>query len=185
MVPGKNHLCHNKHDGDHGSQSSETYFHHLFGFDLGGGTGTYARVTSLDGSLSPQTVNGTLRVGERLTLGATEGACGTVFTTTNLTLAAGATLALTVDDFGTSGDLLMVEGDLTCEGALTVDFGRASDPLAYGMKFPIAEVTGEITVPTKVSAENTGLDPVSLKSSVEDGVLYVTVQTGGTLFIVR
>ena len=53
------------------------------------------------------------------------------------------------------------------------------------MKFPIAEVTGEIKVPTKVSAENTGLDTVALKSSVEDGVLYVTVQTGGTLFIVR
>ena len=154
--------------------------------DLGGGTGTYARVTSLDGSLSPQAVNGTLRVGERLTVGSTEGAYGTVFTTTNLTLAAGATFALTVDDSGTDGDLLMVEGDLTCEGALTVDFGRtAADPLTYGMKIPLAEVMGEITVPAKVSAENSGLDPVALSTSVKDGVLYVTLKTGGTLLIFR
>ena len=154
--------------------------------DLCGGTGTFARVTSLDGNLSPQTVNGTLRVGERLTVGATEGAYGTVFTTTNLTLAAGATLALTVDDSGMDGDLLMVEGDLTCEGALKVDFGRtAADPLTYGMKIPLAEVTGELTAPTKVSAENSGLDPVALSASVEDGVLYVTLNTGGTLFIFR
>ena len=138
--------------------------------DLGGGTGTYARVTSLDGNLSPQTVNGTLRVGERLTVGATEGAYGTVFTTTNLTLAA----------------LLMVEGDLTCEGALKVDFGRtAADPLTYGMKIPLAEVTGELTKPTKVTAENSGLDPVALSASVEDGILYVTLNTGGTLLILR
>ena len=154
--------------------------------DLGGGTGTFARVTSLDGSLSPQAVNGTLRVGERLTVGATEGAYGTVFTTTNLMLAAGATLALTVDDSGMDGDLLMVEGDLTCEGALTVDFGRsAENPLTYGLKIPLAEVTGEITVPAKVSAENSGLDPIALSTSVEDGVLYVTLKTGGTLLIFR
>ena len=154
--------------------------------DLCGGTGTFARVTSLDGNLSPQTVNGTLRVGERLTVGATEGAYGTVFTTTNLTLAAGATLALTVDDSGMDGDLLMVEGDFTCEGALKVDFGRtAADPLTYGMKIALAEVTGELTKPTKVSAENSGLDPVALSASVEDGVLYVSLKTGGTVLILR
>ena len=131
-------------------------------------------------------MNGTLRVGERLTVGATEGAYGTVFTTTNLALAAGATLALTVDDTGTGGDLLMVEGDLTCEGALTVDFGRtAENPLEYGMKIPLAEVTGELTVPTKVTAANSGLDPVALSASVEDGVLYVSLKTGGTLLIFR
>ena len=147
---------------------------------------TFPNVTSLDGSLAPQAVNGTLRVGERLTVGATEGAYGTVFTTTNLTLAAGATLALTVDDSGADGDLLVVEGGLTCEGALTVDFGRtATDPLTYGMKIPLAEVTGTVTAPTKVSAENSGLDPVALSASVEDGVLYVTLNTGGTLFIFR
>ena len=122
----------------------------------------------------------------RLTVGATEGAYGTVFTTTNLTLAAGATLALTVDDSGMDGDLLMVEGDLACEGALTVDFGRtAADPLTYGMKIPLAEVTGEVTAPTKVSAENSGLDPVALSASVEDGVLYVSLKTGDTLLIFR
>ena len=154
--------------------------------DLCGGTLTFPNVTSLDGSLAPQAVNGTLRVGERLTVGATEGAYGTVFTTTNLTLAAGATLALTVDDSGMDGDLLMVEGDLACEGALKVDFGRtAADPLTYGMKIPLAEVTGTVTAPTKVSAENSGLDPVALSASVEDGVLYVTLNTGGTLFIFR
>ena len=154
--------------------------------DLLGGTLTFPNVTSLDGSLSPQTVNGTLRVGERLTVGATEGAYGTVFTTTNLTLSAGATLALSVDDSGMDGDLLMVEGDFTCEGALKVDFGRtAADPLTYGMKIPLAEVMGEITAPAKVSAENSGLDPVALSTSVEDGVLYVTLKTGGTLLIFR
>ena len=154
--------------------------------DLLGGTLTFPNVTSLDGSLAPQAVNGTLRVGERLTVGATEGAYGTVFTTTNLTLAAGATLALTVDDAGTAGDLLVVEGDLACEGALTVDFGRtAADPLTYGMKIPLAEVTGEVTAPTKVLAENSGLDPVALSASVEDGVLYVSLNTGGTLLIFR
>ena len=119
-------------------------------------------------------------------MGATEGAYGTVFTTTNLTLAADATLALTVDDSGMDGDLLMVEGDLACEGALTVDFGRTEEnPLEYGMKIPLAEVTGEITVPAKVSAENSGLDPVVLSKSVEDGVLYVTVKSGGTVLIFR
>ena len=109
-----------------------------------------------------------------------------MFTTTNLTLAAGATLALTVDDSGMDGDLLMVQGDLACEGALTVDFGRtAEDPLTYGMKIPLAEVTGEITVSAKVLAENSGLDPVALSTSVEDGVLYVTLNTGGTVLILR
>ena len=154
--------------------------------DLCGGTLTFPNVTSLDGSLAPQAVNGTLRVGERLTVGATEGAYGTVFTTTNLTLAAGATLALTVDDTGTGGDLLMVEGDLTCEGALTVDFGRtAEDPLEYGMKIPLAEVTGELTAPTNLSAENSGLHPVALTASVSDGVLYATLSSGGTLLLFR
>ncbi|MBQ6341450.1 MAG: autotransporter-associated beta strand repeat-containing protein, partial [Kiritimatiellae bacterium] len=154
--------------------------------DLGGGTVTFATVTSLDGNLSPQTVNGTLHVGERLTVGATEGAYGTVFATTNLTLAAGATLALTADDAGTAGDLLLVEGNLACEGALTVDFGRtAEDPLAYGMKIPLAEVTGAVTVPEKMTAANAGLDPVTLGVSVEGGVLYATVKSGGTALIFR
>ena len=43
------------------------------------------------------------------------------------------------------GDRLMVEGDLACEGALTVDFGRTTaDPLTYGMKIPLAEVAKRV-----------------------------------------
>ena len=53
------------------------------------------------------------------------------------------------------------------------------------MKIPLAEVTGELTAPTKVSAANSGLDPVALSASVEDGVLYVTLNTGGTILIIR
>ena len=43
----------------------------------------------------------------------------------------------------------------------------------------------ERLAPTKVSAENSGLDPVALSASVEDGVLYVSLKTGGTMFILR
>ena len=42
-----------------------------------------------------------------------------------------------------------------------------------------------MTAPSKVSAENSGLDPVALSTSVEDGVLYVTLNTGGTVLILR
>ena len=154
--------------------------------DLGGGTLTFPNVTAEDGGLAPQAVNGTLRVGERLTIRALTGGLDAVFSTTNLTFAANATLALTVDDLFGAGDLLLVEGDLTCEGALAVDAGRtAENPLAYGMKIPLAEVTGTVTLPTKIMASNTGLDPVLLSASVEDGVLYATIKAGGTVLIMR
>ncbi|MBR1588890.1 MAG: autotransporter-associated beta strand repeat-containing protein, partial [Kiritimatiellae bacterium] len=141
--------------------------------DMGGGTMTFANVTALDGALAPQAVNGTLRVGGRLTV-------GSLFSTTNLAFATGATLAMD------AGGLLLVDGDLTCEGALTVDFGRTEeDPLEYGMKIPLAEVTGTVTLPRRIVAANVGIDPVQLAASVENEVLCVTVASRGMTLVIR
>ena len=53
------------------------------------------------------------------------------------------------------------------------------------MKIPLAEVTGAVTAPEKMTAANAGLDPVTLGVSVEGGVLYATVKSGGTALIFR
>ena len=146
--------------------------------------GTACSVTNLildRGLVLPQVMNGSLTVNGSLVLGGTEADDAEVYTTTNLTIASDATLQTT------PGNLLNVEGDLTCPTRMTVDFGLDGEEegIALGTKIALATFTGNCTPPSSIKARNYGDATGTFLPTVEGKTLYLTFRFGGTIIFVR
>ena len=78
-----------------------------------------------------------------------------------------------------------VDGDFATASTACVDFGCADgDMVALGSKHLVLRVTGTVDANAKFKAVNCG-QPCSLTASVEDGLVYVHVKSGGTVLIIR
>lgn len=72
----------------------------------------------------------------------------------------------------------------TVKGA-AIDFGRTDgDPVPYGMKLLVAQISGNAVGELKFKARNAGCD-CALDVSVEDGNVYVTTKGNGTKIVFR
>ncbi|MBQ7189998.1 MAG: hypothetical protein IJR99_11350 [Kiritimatiellae bacterium] len=148
--------------------------------DLGGYARQVEELTLENGFASQQVTNGTLTVLRELTLGTGEAGSADLYTTTNLTIAAGAKLTTRPDN------LLCVDGDLTFGGATTLDFGMdETESIAYREKIALATFTGTCTAPAQLSPANIGANKGILTASVEGKTLYVTLHSGGTILSIR
>ena len=78
-----------------------------------------------------------------------------------------------------------VDGDFATASTACVDFGcTGDDVVAYGSKHLVLRVTGTLDANTKFKAVNCG-QPCTLTATVEDGLVYVFVKSGGTVFLFR
>jgi len=78
-----------------------------------------------------------------------------------------------------------VDGDFATTGTACVDFGCTGDETVdYGSKHLVLRVTGTVDANAKFKAVNCG-QPCSLTASVEDGLVYVHVKSGGTVLLIR
>ena len=128
-----------------------------------------------------QVSNGTLTVNGVLTLGGENAGDAECYTTTNLTIASGATLVTK------PGNLLSVEGDLTCPANLMIDFGLdgEGEGIELGTKIALATFTGNCTPPSSITAQNYGNERGTFLPTVEGKTLYVTFRFGGTILFIR
>ena len=78
-----------------------------------------------------------------------------------------------------------VDGDFATAPTACVDFGCTDgDMVALGSKHLVLRVTGTVDANAKFKAVNCG-QPCSLTASVEDGLVYVHVKSGGTVLLFR
>ena len=78
-----------------------------------------------------------------------------------------------------------VDGDFATASTAMVDFGCADgDMVDLGSKHLVLRVTGAVDADAKFKAVNCG-QPCTLTASVEDGLVYVHVKSGGTVLIIR
>ena len=78
-----------------------------------------------------------------------------------------------------------VDGDFATASTACVDFGCTDgDMVAYGSKHLVLRVTGAVDANAKFKAVNCG-QPCTLTASVEDGLVYVHVKSGGTVLLIR
>ena len=77
-------------------------------------------------------------------------------------------------------------GDLTLAGALTPQNGipTGGEMVPYGSRYLVLRVTGTVDTNAKFKAINCG-QPCTLATTVEDGLVYVTTKSGGTLLLFR
>lgn len=78
-----------------------------------------------------------------------------------------------------------VDGDFATAPTACVDFGCTDgDMVALGSKHLVLRVTGTVDAGVKFKAINCG-QPCSLTASVENGLVYVHVKSGGTVLLFR
>ena len=78
-----------------------------------------------------------------------------------------------------------VDGDFATASTACVDFGcTGDDVVAYGSKHLVLRVTGTLDANAKFKAVNCG-QPCTLAATVEDGLVYVFVKSGGTVLLFR
>ena len=78
-----------------------------------------------------------------------------------------------------------VDGDFATTSTAMVDFGcTGDDVVAYGSKHLVLRVTGTLDANAKFKAVNCG-QPCTLATTVEDGLVYVFVKSGGTVLLFR
>ena len=148
--------------------------------DLGGTDCSVTNLVLEQGLGVQQVANGSLTVNGSLTLGGADAGDAEAYTTTNLTIAAGATLVTK------PGNTLFVEGDLACPANLSVDFRMDSaDAIDYGTRIALASFTGSCTAPSNVAAANAGANKGRFEPRVEGDTLYLVFRSGGTIIFVR
>ena len=82
-----------------------------------------------------------------------------------------------------AGMLAVVQ--MTPAATACVDFGCTDgDMVPLGSKHLVLRVTGTVDANAKFKAVNCG-QPCSLTASVEDGLVYVHVKSGGTVLLIR
>ncbi|MBR1589199.1 MAG: hypothetical protein IJ658_12850 [Kiritimatiellae bacterium] len=78
-----------------------------------------------------------------------------------------------------------MDGDFTTAPTACVDFVCTGNEMVdYGTKHLVLRVTGTVDAGIKFKAINAG-QPVTLAASVEDGLVYVFVKSGGTMLLFR
>ena len=84
-----------------------------------------------------------------------------------------------------SGELPFLDCDLATVKGAAIDFGRTeANPIPYGTKICVAQITGNAVGTLKFKARNAGCD-CALDATVEDGFLYVTTKGKGTKILFR
>jgi len=129
--------------------------------------------------------NGTTRMTGAFTIGETDSAVGASFTFDNVTFASGSTVKCDAAANGSANDTFVVNGALTAEGVVNLDFGRTeADPLAKTFYIKLADfgTCGGI----RFRAVNTGLPSnYALQTLIENQAVYVKLIQGGTTFTLR
>lgn len=84
-------------------------------------------------------------------------------------------------------EYLTVDGNLTLASGVAIDLGLDAtvDGPASGTEFPIAVVTGSVSVPAQTKARNAGAKVKAFRLTVADGVVWASPSAGGTVFIFR
>ena len=84
-----------------------------------------------------------------------------------------------------SGELPFLDCDLETVRGAAIDFGRTeANPIPYGTKICVAQITGNAVGKLRFKARNAGCD-CALDVTVEDGFVYVTTKGKGTKILFR